>query len=82
METKVISGIQFSSLPASYIRPEHERPKLSEVMECENVPVIDLGCEDKSLTIKQIGLACQEYGFFQVPQRHFHVIKGQIKKTG
>ncbi|XP_073028797.1 protein DOWNY MILDEW RESISTANCE 6-like [Primulina eburnea] len=66
METKVISGIQFSSLPASYIRPEHERPKLSEVMECENVPVIDLGCEDKSLTIKKIGHACQEYGFFQV----------------
>ncbi|KAK4411288.1 Flavanone 3-dioxygenase 2 [Sesamum angolense] len=62
----VISGIQFSSLPSSYIRPESQRPKLSEVVECDNVPIIDLGCEDRSLIIKQIGDACREYGFFQV----------------
>lgn len=66
MEPKVISGVKFSSLPSSYIRPESERPKLSEVEDCDNVPVIDLGCEDRSLIIKQIGDACQEYGFFQV----------------
>ncbi|CAI9769532.1 unnamed protein product [Fraxinus pennsylvanica] len=67
MEAKVISsGIRYSSLPSSYIRPESERPKLSEVADCENVPVIDLGYGDRSLIIKQIGDACQEYGFFQV----------------
>ncbi|KAH6789542.1 2-oxoglutarate and oxygenase superfamily protein [Perilla frutescens var. frutescens] len=66
METKVISGVQFSKLPNSYIRPESERPKLSEVAECNNVPIIDLGCEDRSLLAKQIGDACREYGFFQV----------------
>ncbi|KAG8391675.1 hypothetical protein BUALT_Bualt01G0212000 [Buddleja alternifolia] len=66
MEPKVISGIQFSSLPKSYIRIESERPKLSEVAELNNVFVIDLGCEDKSLIIKQIGNACREFGFFQV----------------
>lgn len=66
MDTKVISGIQFTSLPRNYIRPESERPKLSEVSECENVPVIDLGCGDRNLIISQIGDACREYGFFQV----------------
>ncbi|KAL7158550.1 hypothetical protein ABFS83_02G151400 [Erythranthe nasuta] len=66
METKVISGVHFSSLPASYIRPESDRPKLSEIEEFDNVPVIDLGCEDHSLIVKQIGDACREYGFFQV----------------
>ncbi|KAK6162488.1 hypothetical protein DH2020_002329 [Rehmannia glutinosa] len=70
MEPKVISGIQFSSLPTSYIRPESERPKLSEVSECNNVPVIDLSCEDRSLIIKQIGDACREYGFFQQVINH------------
>ncbi|PIN24658.1 Flavanone 3-dioxygenase [Handroanthus impetiginosus] len=66
MAAKVISRVQFSSLPSSYIRPESERPKLSEVADCNNVPVVDLGCQDRSLLVKQIGDACQEYGFFQV----------------
>lgn len=66
METKVISGVHFSSLPSSYIRPESDRPNLSEVSECDDVPIIDLDCEDSSLLIKQIGDACREYGFFQV----------------
>ncbi|KAL2492062.1 2-oxoglutarate (2OG) and Fe(II)-dependent oxygenase superfamily protein [Abeliophyllum distichum] len=67
MEPKVISsGIRYSSLPSSYVRPESERPKLSEVSDCENVPVIDLGCGNRSLIIKQIGDACRDYGFFQV----------------
>ncbi|KAK4476529.1 hypothetical protein RD792_015685 [Penstemon davidsonii] len=66
MEAKVISGVHFPSLPTSYIRPESERPNLSQVSECENIPVIDLGCEDRSLIIKQIGDACRDYGFFQV----------------
>ncbi|KAL6495415.1 Protein DOWNY MILDEW RESISTANCE 6 [Orobanche gracilis] len=66
MEPMVISGTQFSTLPSSYIRPESERPKLSQVAECDNFPVIDLDCEDKSLLVQQIGDACREFGFFQV----------------
>ncbi|KAG6432369.1 hypothetical protein SASPL_103945 [Salvia splendens] len=66
METKVISGVVFSRLPSSYIRPESDRPRLSEVLECNDVPVIDLGCKDRGLLVKQIGDACREYGFFQV----------------
>ncbi|KAL5737152.1 hypothetical protein ACOSP7_031593 [Xanthoceras sorbifolium] len=67
MDTKVISsGIRYSSLPESYIRPESERPRLSEVSDCENVPIIDLGCEDRPSLVRQIGDACENYGFFQV----------------
>ncbi|NP_001233840.2 protein DMR6-like oxygenase [Solanum lycopersicum] len=67
METKVISsGINHSTLPQSYIRPESDRPRLSEVVDCENVPIIDLSCGDQAQIIRQIGEACQTYGFFQV----------------
>lgn len=67
METKVLStGIRYTNLPESYVRPESERPRLSEVLECENVPVIDLGCKDRSQITQQIALACTFYGFFQV----------------
>ena len=68
MDTKVLStGVLYTNLPESYIRPESERPRLSEVSDCEDVPVIDLGCEDRSQVIKQIAEACKTYGFFQVP---------------
>lgn len=66
MATKIISGTQFSSLPASYIRKEWERPMLHQVGVFDNIPVIDLGCEDANLVVDQIGRACHEYGFFQV----------------
>ncbi|KAL2251669.1 protein DOWNY MILDEW RESISTANCE 6 [Sesamum indicum] len=66
MAVKVISAGQFSSIPVSYIRPESDRPKLFEVADCNNIPVIDLGCKDRSLIVRQIGDACREYGFFQV----------------
>ncbi|KAL2540313.1 2-oxoglutarate (2OG) and Fe(II)-dependent oxygenase superfamily protein [Abeliophyllum distichum] len=67
VETKVISnGIKYSTLPTSYVRPAMERPKLSEVPDWETVPVIDLGCEDETFIIQQLGDACRNYGFFQV----------------
>lgn len=66
MATKIISGTEFSSLPASYIRGESERPKLAEVDVLDNIPLIDLTCADKALLIQQIGQACRDYGFFQV----------------
>ncbi|CAA0842661.1 2-oxoglutarate (2OG) and Fe(II)-dependent oxygenase superfamily protein [Striga hermonthica] len=66
MDSMLISGIQFAALPSSYIRPESDRPKLSEVAECHSVPVIDLGCQDKSLVVRKIGDACRDFGFFQV----------------
>nr|GLL38847.1 protein DOWNY MILDEW RESISTANCE 6 [Ipomoea trifida] len=67
MTTKLLfSGTPYSTLPHKYIRPESERPKLSEVATCDDVPVIDLGCGDRSLIVRQIGDACRHYGFFQV----------------
>ncbi|XP_057805642.1 protein DOWNY MILDEW RESISTANCE 6-like isoform X2 [Salvia miltiorrhiza] len=66
MATKIISGTRFSSLPASYIRGESDRPNLSQVDVLDNIPLIDLSCEDRSLVIDQIGRACRDYGFFQV----------------
>lgn len=67
METKVLSsGIRFLNLPESYIRPESERPRLSDVSPCENVPVIDLGSQDRTHIVQQVGHACKSYGFFQV----------------
>lgn len=71
METKVLSsGVRYSNLPESYIRPESERPRLSEVSDCENVPIIDLGSQDRPQIVKQLGDACKVYGFFQV---HTHI---------
>ncbi|XP_057472323.1 protein DOWNY MILDEW RESISTANCE 6-like [Actinidia eriantha] len=67
MDTSLIStGIKYSSLPESYVRPESERPNLSQVKDCENVPIIDLGCEDLTRIVQQIADACRLYGFFQV----------------
>ncbi|KAK3042056.1 hypothetical protein RJ639_001758 [Escallonia herrerae] len=67
MEPTVLSsGFRYTSLPESYVRPETDRPKLSEVWELENVPVIDLGCGDRSLISQQIGDACRDFGFFQL----------------
>ncbi|TVU16049.1 hypothetical protein EJB05_39596 [Eragrostis curvula] len=54
------------TLPESYIRPESDRPRLSEVMTDNNIPLIDLTSPDKERVITEIGLACQTYGFFQV----------------
>ncbi|KAG5567244.1 hypothetical protein RHGRI_002711 [Rhododendron griersonianum] len=67
MDTKVIStGVRYTSLLDSYVRPEADRPKLSEVQDCDDVPIIDLGSEDRTSIVQQIGNACLLYVFFQV----------------
>ncbi|KAL6320306.1 hypothetical protein AAG906_007003 [Vitis piasezkii] len=68
MESKVLStGIRYLTLPQSYIRPEPERPRLSQVSECKHVPIIDLGNDvNRAQLIQHIADACRLYGFFQV----------------
>ncbi|KAH6766868.1 2-oxoglutarate and oxygenase superfamily protein [Perilla frutescens var. hirtella] len=68
MEDKLLvsNGCRWSRLPASYVRPEPERPKLSEVGDYVNAPIVDLGSADPNLLARQISQACQHYGFFQV----------------
>ena len=74
MDTKVLStGVRYSNLPESYIRPESDRPRLSEVSACDDVPVIDLGLKDRSQVVKQIAEACKSYGFFQVNILHIQL---------
>ncbi|XP_060171779.1 flavanone 3-dioxygenase 2-like [Lycium barbarum] len=65
--TSVLSNGTYSTLPEIYIRPESQRPHLSEVVDRQDVvPVIDLCCSDRNIIIHQIGEACRLYGFFQV----------------
>ncbi|KAK4273826.1 hypothetical protein QN277_017147 [Acacia crassicarpa] len=67
METKLLStGVTFSTLPASYVRPESDRPRLSVVSTCQDVPIIDLACPDRTHLLVQLREACKSYGFFQV----------------
>ncbi|XP_051132874.1 flavanone 3-dioxygenase 2-like [Andrographis paniculata] len=66
MQAKVLSGNQFSKLPSSYIRRESDRPRLSQVSDSNNIPLVDLSNPHKTQIVEQIGHACREYGFFQV----------------
>jgi flavonol synthase len=52
-------------LPEQFIRPAHERPENSKAMEGVNVPVISLS-QPHDVLVKQVALACQEWGFFLV----------------
>ena len=59
------------NVPSNYIRPIYDRPNLSDVhISSEaSIPLIDLhqlSGPRRSHVIKQIGLACQHDGFFQV----------------
>ncbi|KAM1819295.1 hypothetical protein ACFX15_000911 [Malus domestica] len=67
----LVSGA--THVPSNYVRPAHDRPNLDQVQSSDHsIPLINLqGLEDsrRSDIIKQIGLACQDYGFFQV-QNH------------
>ncbi|KAG8381601.1 hypothetical protein BUALT_Bualt06G0138400 [Buddleja alternifolia] len=70
METQLIStGFRYSTLPRTYVRPEPDRPKLSEVAHYYNAPIIDLGYGDRNFIVQQIAETCQQYGFFQVINR-------------
>ncbi|WRX09400.1 Oxoglutarate/iron-dependent dioxygenase - like 10 [Theobroma cacao] len=65
--TDLVSTV--SSVPPNYVRPESDRPKLNEVTFDHSIPLLDLqGLHgpNHSSVIKEIGEACQNYGFFQV----------------
>ena len=64
----LVSGM--SSVPSNYIRPANDRPIFHEVVSFDGaIPLIDLqglNGPKRSDIIKEIGLACLNYGFFQV----------------
>ncbi len=56
----------FSEIPSAYIRPLEERPSISESIALQDIPVIDLSSETSPDLSAKVGLACREWGFFQV----------------
>ncbi|XP_010541508.1 PREDICTED: protein DOWNY MILDEW RESISTANCE 6 [Tarenaya hassleriana] len=67
MAARLLStGDRQSTLPEKYIRPASDRPRLSEVGELQDLPLIDLSCPDRSEIVRQIHHACSRFGFFQV----------------
>jgi hypothetical protein len=56
----------FSEIPSAYIRPLEERPSISESTALQDIPVIDLSSETSPDLSAKVGLACREWGFFQV----------------
>lgn len=64
----IVAGMKH--IPSNYIRPAGDRPNLGEVESFDAaIPLIDLqdlSGPNRSFIIKEIGLACQNYGFFQV----------------
>ncbi|EEF47075.1 protein DMR6-LIKE OXYGENASE 1 [Ricinus communis] len=60
-----------TSVPSNFIRPLSDRPNFNEVIQTSDcsIPLIDLQGLDgplRSTLVKEIGQACQGYGFFQV----------------
>ncbi|CAN6466273.1 unnamed protein product [Victoria cruziana] len=60
------TGIPFASLPESYVRPPSQRPRLSDVRPCDEIPVIDLSTSDVTELAGLVREACESYGFFQI----------------
>jgi len=72
MAAKLIStGFRHTTLPENYVRPISDRPRLSEVSQLEDFPLIDLSSTDRSFLIQQIHQACARFGFFQVPNYNY-----------
>ncbi|ONI23631.1 hypothetical protein PRUPE_2G199700 [Prunus persica] len=75
MAAKLLSDLAsgVTCVPSNYVRPVHDRPSLDQVQPSDHsIPLINLRGFDGSRRheiINQIGLACQNYGFFQV-QNH------------
>lgn len=56
-------------VPAKYVRPLQDRPKLSEVSYADQIPIIDLNgllAPRSNEVIESIGRACEDWGLFQV----------------
>ncbi|KAI5345958.1 hypothetical protein L3X38_013835 [Prunus dulcis] len=75
MAAKLLSDLAsgVTCVPSNYVRPVHDHPSLDQVQPSDHsIPLINLHGFDGSRCrgiINQIGLACQNYGFFQV-QNH------------
>ncbi|CAH8359831.1 unnamed protein product [Eruca vesicaria subsp. sativa] len=67
MASKLIStGFRHTTLPENYVRPLSDRPRLSDVSQLEDFPLIDMSSKDRPRLVQQIHQACARFGFFQV----------------
>ncbi|KAL0686056.1 hypothetical protein Bca4012_052904 [Brassica carinata] len=67
MAAKLLStGFRHSTLPENYVRPLSDRPRLSQVSQLEDFPLIDISSTDRSRLVQKIHQACSRFGFFQV----------------
>nr|AYM45134.1 flavonol synthase [Fagopyrum tataricum] len=53
------------SLSSKYIISDDKRPRLSEVVHSDSIPIIDMNKELNDV-VQQVAQASQEYGFFQI----------------
>lgn len=65
MADQLISTADHAELPESYVRPEAQRPRLSEVVSGAQIPVVDLAA-GRDAVATSVGEACRTHGFFQV----------------
>ncbi|KAJ3680282.1 hypothetical protein LUZ60_016560 [Juncus effusus] len=75
---ELLSTTSHDTVPKKYVRPDSQRPHLSQVVTDAKIPVIDLGSPDLHQTISQIAYACETYGFFQVSN---HGISEELMKA-
>eukprot|EP01018_Ginkgo_biloba_P034488 Gb_32875 [translate_table: standard] len=69
VERMMSNGINNLQLHERYIRPPHERPRMSEICYSHSIPVVDLKDLDgpqRPKVVEQITRACEEDGFFQI----------------
>lgn len=67
--TDLVSSHVNQLVPYNYIRPPSDRPDLLDVESNATIALIDpqdLTSTNRSQVVKEIGLACQNDGFFQV----------------
>ncbi|XXG77556.1 hypothetical protein AAC387_Pa08g1689 [Persea americana] len=62
--TLLSTGVRYPNLPQNYIRPQSQRPQLSQVVS-QPVPLIDLGGSEDEI-LRQIDEACRSFRCFQV----------------
>jgi len=69
IEKLMSNGFNNLQVQEKYIQPPHERPRRSEIANCQSIPVvdlIDLDAPNRARVVEEIRRACEENGFFQI----------------
>lgn len=71
IRVQALADSGMTNIPQQYIKPVSQRPTTTtlnyDVINAnDDIPVIDLGAGDREETVRLVGEACREWGFFQV----------------